>query len=954
MTTRAFFIVLALLGAVASASATRSLGDCVDNPNYTHGNKRNNITCQFIKESEHKQQYCKKRKTKKNCEDTCGHCGILRGNCPHKFKSKHFGAEKDSDCDDFETGLKCKYDYSYSIGGNNCDMVCTPSNVLTCSVDDNNNKRWEPPQETTVVQTGVLSTVANSCPNLPFGDRCNTKQCPPMPPQRDALCTWYNGIGDCEYNYRTTGCTEEERQCSAMSSFSCDQNTHTWNEMVADPAPCGDSDQPLPFYQECDPTECPVRKPNANDSCVYEKGAENDQCFYGYKVHGCTEDTLQCKPTTLVSCGKNNKWDEVPLVLEACTVPDSPIVGTECDPTECPPMPPQWDASCALYDGIGDCEYNYRTTGCTEEERQCSAMSFFSCDQNTQMWNEMVAEPAPCDDPDEPIFEECDPTECPVRKPNANDACVYEQGAENEKCSYEYKVHGCTEDTLQCIATLSFTCGRDNRWDEEPILLPACVVTDSPVTDLPIKGNECDPKSCPIVAPEDKSDCSGYSGGDETCDYDYKTFGCIEETAGCLAKQSFQCVENQWDSIAVIRPMCAPTQVRGGSKPLWYDVPCDPEVYKPPKPVDGEVECPEKEPVWNGGCSGSPEGGCGYGHYVAGCITLEATCTPINTFFCESGKWHQQSNSAELCEYTQGEAPFGALCDPSTFDPSIYGKPSFVVEECPEEDPGWPTGGPCSGLPEGGCGYSYVVAGCPIDQLSCMPINTFVCQSGYLHEIYNSMEQCEDTSGVVPYGEKCDPSTFDPSIYDTSDGDIEFECPVQTRPELQTSCDPSDQCYYDYRVTGCTRSELRCSPSLHYYCDEDERGWTAISDAIPACTNPSQKYWPQSEPCDPDTFDVNDYDIDETSEEGVCPQEEPTFPNCTKTGLKPDKECTYNHVVMGCDEKPLRCEPLARVTCSTEQVFAVQVQSMEECKKPRAGYGEKCDPSTFGKEQMPV
>jgi len=794
MTTRAFFIVLALLGAVASASATRSLGDCVDNPNYTHGNKRNNITCQFIKESENKQQYCKKRKTKKNCKDTCGHCGILRGFCPRKFKSKHF---KDSDCDEFETGLQCKYDYSYSIGGNNCDMVCTPSNVLTCSVDgNNNNKRWEPPQETTVVQTGVLSTVANSCRDLPFGDPCNTKQCPPMPPQRDALCTWYNGIGDCEYNYRTTGCTEEERQCSAMS--------------------------------------------------------------------------------------------------------------------------------------------------------------FFSCDQNTQMWNEMVADPASCGDLDPPVDEECDPTECPVRRPNANDSCVYEKGAENKQCSYEYVVHGCTEDTLQCIATSSFTCGEDNRWDEEPIFLPACVVTDSPVTDLPSTGNECDPKSCPIVAPEDKSDCSGYSGGDETCDYDYKTFGCTEETAKCLAKQSFQCVENQWTSIAVIRTKCAPTQVLGGSMTLWYDVPCDPEVYKPPKPVDGEVECPEKEPVWDAGCSGSPEGGCGYRHYVAGCSTLEATCIPINTFFCESGKWRQQSNSAELCEDTKGDAPFGKSCVPSTFDPSNFTL-GGEVEECPEEDPRWQSGGSCSGLPEGGCGYGHVVAGCSIDDLSCMPISTYVCQSTYLQQFSNSMEQCEDTSGVVPYGELCDPSTFDPSIYDTSDGDIEFECPVQTRPKLQTSCDPSDQCYYDYRVTGCTRSELRCSPTLHYYCDVDEIGWTAVSDAIAQCTNPSQKYWPTNESCDPDTFDVNDYDIDETSEEGVCPQEEPKFAGCAKTGLKPDKECTYNHVVMGCDNTPLHCEPLARVTCSHEQVFAVQVQSLEECKKPRAGYGEKCDPSNFGKKElMPV
>ena len=64
-----------------------------------------------------------------------------------------------------------------------------------------------------------------------YGEDCNPKECPPFSPLRGSSCEWYKGgirKNDCYYDYRVTGCTDLDLECSPTLFAMCDTLSQTW------------------------------------------------------------------------------------------------------------------------------------------------------------------------------------------------------------------------------------------------------------------------------------------------------------------------------------------------------------------------------------------------------------------------------------------------------------------------------------------------------------------------------------------------------------------------------------------------------------------------------------------------------------------------------------------------------------------------------------------------------
>jgi len=150
----------------------------------------------------------------------------------------------------------------------------------------------------------------------------------------------------------------------------------------------------------------------------------------------------------------------------------------------CPTNEPDIDSPCEKAQvGLG-CPYAYNYVGCAffTGGFQCSAAGEYTCNNNNLKWEYVSNIPLPCDRPDNvpdpnvqgTTCEPCPQVEpegiCPTEKPTPFEKCS-SSIKEDFTCSYDFKVTGCSVESLECFA-LSFIDCYDGVWGPEGIADP--------------------------------------------------------------------------------------------------------------------------------------------------------------------------------------------------------------------------------------------------------------------------------------------------------------------------------------------------------------------------------------------------------------------------------------------------------------------------------------------------
>jgi len=138
------------------------------------------------------------------------------------------------------------------------------------------------------------------------------------------------------------------------------------------------------------------------------------------------------------------------------------------------------------------------------------------------------------------------------------------------------------------------------------------------------------------------------------------------------------------------------------------------------------------------------------------------------------------------------------------------------------------------------------------------------------------------------------------------------ECPSKiTSSKFERDCSKkyqhNRQCDYDYKYTGCTWDDLRCTSLQGKTCDYESSSWLWEIASIEECIDPP-KDLPVLDNCTP---------CPDVPAEG-CPKQEPTYlADCSdfENGLT----CDYNLMLTGCTRKELHCLPSSSFTCEQEQ-----------------------------------
>mmetsp|Transcript_49992 Transcript_49992/g.55756 ORF Transcript_49992/g.55756 Transcript_49992/m.55756 type:complete len:315 (-) Transcript_49992:93-1037(-) len=137
------------------------------------------------------------------------------------------------------------------------------------------------------------------------------------------------------------------------------------------------------------------------------------------------------------------------------------------------------------------------------------------------------------------------------------------------------------------------------------------------------------------------------------------------------------------------------------------------------------------------------------------------------------------------------------------------------------------------------------------------------------------------------------------------------ECPSKiTSRKFERDCSKkyqhNRQCDYDYKYTGCTWDDLRCTSLQGKTCDYESSSWLWEVTSIQQCIDPP-KDLPVHDDCTP---------CSDVPTEG-CPKQEPTFlADCSdfENGLT----CEYNLMLTGCNPSEIQCLPSSSFTCSAE------------------------------------
>jgi len=252
--------------------------------------------------------------------------------------------------------------------------------------------------------------VRQSCPQTCDDVSVFKKECPSKITSRtfDKNCSVkYQHNRQCDYDYKYTGCTWNDLQCTSQQGYTCDYESLEWKLATTIIEECENHPpDDLPVHEECTPCsdtkpamECPEQEPTNQQDC---SDYENDlNCNYSFMLTGCDPSELECSPLNLFTCTEDKRWAQM--------LPFYP----PCPSNTCPTLPPDFGSSChQIYQDGLDCKYGYVFTGCNDETLACSPEETYTCDYDSQNWllatvrklDRQVCDTTP---KDWPVFQQC-------------------------------------------------------------------------------------------------------------------------------------------------------------------------------------------------------------------------------------------------------------------------------------------------------------------------------------------------------------------------------------------------------------------------------------------------------------------------------------------------------------------------------------------------------------------
>jgi len=416
---------------------------------------------------------------------------------------------------------------------------------MSCN-DIKNIKPWKKKKRICKKNKEVQSSCPQTC------DRFFRKECPSKKTSRifEKDCSKkYQHNRQCDYDYSYTGCTWEDLECTSQQGYTCDYDSSTWNLATTIIEQCLDPPKNFPpFDEECTPCsdskpakECPKKEPTIQEDC---SAYENDlTCAYDFMITGCTQDELQCSPTSYFTCEQEQGWQRIDALYPPC-------------PTECPSTykSSEFQDDCSeKYEDNRQCNYDYRYTGCTWDELECTSLQGYTCDHDEfPTWQHEITSIQECVNPPNglPVLGDCTPCSdvpaegCPETAPTIQEDC---SAFENDlTCDYNLMLTGCNKSELECLPENSFTCSEGKQWEGVAFIPPA----------------PCPTNKCPtMISSEFGMPCQPtYQDGLE-CKYSYVFTGCTEDTLACVPEETYSCDYqfSNWLVTTVGRQECDPT-----------------------------------------------------------------------------------------------------------------------------------------------------------------------------------------------------------------------------------------------------------------------------------------------------------------------------------------------------------------------------------------------------------
>jgi len=863
---------------------------------------------------------------------------------------------------------ECFYEY-YATGCAEGSRTCSPHQRAVCSTSSG---KWS-----TNPINYLCGGSDEACDPDTYSD------CPTTEPEPRSDCQSYpsNALQDCKYDYQIRGCSASDLVCLPSSSGRCD-DTGKWETAALIPILCPPADNLLTIEEQpdrgllpllgdaCSPDDCPIRPPAEGNDC----GNENQQCAYGYRVQGCSTETLTCSPSFQSLC-VDGTWTKEFFYAPACVAND-PRWNQPCDPedttSECPLQPPEHGSDCSGYQG-GDggdgerCHYNYDAWGCPGN-LQCRPLESYSCGEDDTWSFHPVPQPR-CKNPDD------------KKKPGDKDGPVRKLST-----------------TLRGLSAPPPEKRPDGNTSSNNEEEPCGDFFANP----PLPGSEASFVAvCPLEKPRQGDSCADTGLTPEIgCPYDHTAIGCQPKDLKCAALSEFYCqsTDGTWD-------------VRVKSSEQCLDVPddwptdvCDPLTFDPTNYdfIPGDGKCPNNEPIVNQPCN--PQDvprGCSYDFRVTGCTPEELACTGSTVYKCDEDpklgfSWKKPGNDqdSEKCLDAPEGWPAGDSCDPRTYvAPDDFGGDSEDEDDaadgvCPDTKPASGTDCSKTGSLEEPCGYDYVVIGCDASSAYCISVNAFEClRDGnggmqWIQESKSIGSSCE--KGPVPEGEcdgeifvpKADAMTSAPESEEYPEEEEDHGCP-ETAPSRGASCDYNeniaDGCGYNYLVFGCTYEDASCLPVSTYNCvkvddndNEEEQGEGGYQWELHMSRRElTMDFCPNGRPvgvCNDSEFIPADNLDDEEESDGeddrlkpdggneapdACPETPPSGGSCS-VGLN----CSYNYLLAGCGDDAY-CMPIASYTCVEEGGRSKWIESqmrrelsMEQCLEGEEPKGS-CDGPTY-------
>ena len=264
--------------------------------------------------------------------------------------------------------------------------------------------------------------------------------------------------------------------------------------------------------------------------------------------------------------------------------------------------------------------------------------------------------------------------------------------------------------------------------------------------------------------------------------------------------------------------------------------------------------------------------------YINGCGSSDSiTCTAIDTYTCNRGKW-TKSSFVNLPCVGNIFPPSGQKCDPTA---------------CPFNDPA--ISSTCVDARVGkDCHYDYKIFGCSDEDAQCTASKFYTCMEDLTTWIMAVVDPpycgvpVKPIEGNFAIGDSCDPGEF---------------CTFQ--PPESKNCDDVQvglSCPYNYQYVGCNFEDgFSCIAIDNYYCDEEKQWERAILAPLP-CVDPDPGI-PSGKSCEP---------CPAVKPAGVCPPSKPIAGRECYIDYR--GECDY-FGIKGCSADELEYTVTSRFTC---------------------------------------